>query len=248
MQKFLTEKEQQWAKSTFEKLDQKLKKECERIGNKIPYIPENGHYEQDLGESDIAWWTNGFWGGLMWQMYHATGDEVYKEKAENVEKRLDQSLEEYEGLYHDVGFMWMHTAVADYRLTGGRHAANLLAGRFNILGNFIRAWNDDKAGWMIIDCLMNLSLLYWASETDQDPRFTAIAKRHADKAMEVLLRKDGSANHIGILDPENGEVLEFPGGQGYGEGSSWSRGQSWALYGFAISYAPYIDGYGRTFL
>lgn len=85
MQKFLTEKEQQWAKSTFEKLDQKLKKECERIGNKIPYIPENGHYEQDLGESDIAWWTNGFWGGLMWQMYHATGDEVYKEKAENVE-------------------------------------------------------------------------------------------------------------------------------------------------------------------
>ena len=105
MQKFLTEKEQQWAKSTFEKLDQKLKKECERIGNKIPYIPENGHYEQDLGESDIAWWTNGFWGGLMWQMYHATGDEVYKEKAENVEKRLDQSLEEYEGLYHDVGFM-----------------------------------------------------------------------------------------------------------------------------------------------
>lgn len=145
MQKFLTEKEQQWAKSTFEKLDQKLKKECERIGNKIPYIPENGHYEQDLGESDIAWWTNGFWGGLMWQMYHATGDEVYKEKAENVEKRLDQSLEEYEGLYHDVGFMWMHTAVADYRLTGshhslvrGRHAANLLAGRFNILGNFIR--------------------------------------------------------------------------------------------------------------
>ena len=244
MQKFLTEKEQQWAKSTFEKLDQKLKKECERIGNKIPYIPENGHYEQDLGESDIAWWTNGFWGGIMWQMYHATGDEVYKEKAENVEKRLDQSLEEYEGLYHDVGFMWMHTAVADYRLTGshhslvrGRHAANLLAGRFNILGNFIRAWNDDKAGWMIIDCLMNLSLLYWASETDQDPRFTAIAKRHADKAMEVLFRKDGSANHIGILDPENGEVLELPGGQGYGEGSSWSRGQSWALYGFAISYA-----------
>ena len=64
--------------------------------------------------------------------------------------------------------MWMHTAVADYRLTGehgsyvrGMHAANLLAGRFNTLGNYIRAWNGDKAGWMIVDCLMNLSLLIY---------------------------------------------------------------------------------------
>ena len=96
-------------------------------------------------------------------------------------------MEEYENLHHDVGFMWMHTAVADYRLTGehgscvrGIHAANLLAGRFNILGNYIRAWNDDKAGWMIVDCLMNLSLLYWATEETKDPRFAAIAKRHAD--------------------------------------------------------------------
>lgn len=85
-------------------------------------------------------------------------------------------MEEYENLHHDVGFMWMHTAVADYRLTGehgscvrGIHAANLLAGRFNILGNYIRAWNDDKAGWMIVDCLMNLSLLYWATEETKDP-------------------------------------------------------------------------------
>ncbi|MFQ7549486.1 MAG: hypothetical protein ACLRMZ_03140 [Blautia marasmi] len=80
-------------------------------GIKFPTF-QNGHYEEDLGERDIAWWTTGFW--ILWQMYHATGKEIYRRKAENVEKRLDRSMEEYEGLYHDVGFMWMHTAVADY--------------------------------------------------------------------------------------------------------------------------------------
>ncbi|MDR3891869.1 MAG: glycoside hydrolase family 88 protein, partial [Blautia sp.] len=207
MQKFLSEADCKWLEETFARFDLKMEKECERLGDKIPYIPKNGHYEEDLGERDIAWWTNGFWGGILWQMYHATGKEIYRRKAENVEKRLDRSMEEYEGLYHDVGFMWMHTAVADYRLTGshesyirGQHAANLLAGRFNVLGNFIRAWNDDKAGWMIIDCLMNLSLLYWASEESKDPRFEAVARKHADTAMEKILRPDGSCNHIAILD------------------------------------------------
>ena len=230
MQKFLSEADCKWLEETFARFDLKMEKECERLGDKIPYIPKNGHYEEDLGERDIAWWTNGFWGGILWQMYHATGKEIYRRKAENVEKRLDRSMEEYEGLYHDVGFMWMHTAVADYRLTGshesyirGQHAANLLAGRFNVLGNFIRAWNDDKAGWMIIDCLMNLSLLYWASEESKDPRFEAVARKHADTAMEKILRPDGSCNHIAILDPLTGELLEAPAGQGYGEGSSWSR-------------------------
>lgn len=244
MQKFLNEAQQKWTTDIFAKLDKKLLKECERIGDKIPYIPEQGVYQDDLAKSDIAWWTNGFWGGLMWQMYHATGNDIYKVKAEKVEELLDRALDEYENLYHDVGFMWMHTAVADYRLTGnhrslvrGRHAANLLAGRFNVLGNYIRAWNGDMTGWMIIDCLMNLSLLYWASEEDKDPRFAAIAMRHADTALEKVLRPDGSANHIVGMDPQTGEVTETPAGQGYAEGSSWSRGQAWAVYGFAISYA-----------
>lgn len=244
MQQFLDETESKWVSETFAKINKKMEAECGRIGNKIPYISEQGQYARDWGEKEIAWWTNGFWGGIMWQMYQATGMEVYKQKAINVEERLDQSLVDYEGLYHDVGFMWMHTAVADYRITGnrqsyvrGQHAANLLAGRFNVLGNFIRAWNDDKAGWIIIDCLMNLSLLYWASEETKDPRFAAIANKHADTALEKILRPDGSCNHIAILDPENGDLLEAPGGQGFGEGSSWSRGQAWAIYGFVISYA-----------
>lgn len=244
MKNFLNKADQAWAQEVFRKLEAKIEKECGRVGDKIPYIAENGRYREDLGEKDVAWWTNGFWGGLLWQLYHATGKELYLRQARRLEERLDRSLEEYENLHHDVGFMWMHTAVADYRLTGehgscvrGIHAANLLAGRFNILGNYIRAWNDDKAGWMIVDCLMNLSLLYWATEETKDPRFAAIAKRHADTAREKVLRPDGSCNHIAILNPETGEVESLPGGQGYSEGSAWSRGQAWAVYGFAISYA-----------
>ena len=98
MQNFLSESDHKWLEETFAKFDLKMEKECERLGDKIPYIPQNGHYEEDWGDRDIAWWTNGFWGGILWQMYHATGKEVYRQKAENVGRRLDRSMEEYEGL------------------------------------------------------------------------------------------------------------------------------------------------------
>lgn len=258
MQEFLSESERSWLEEIWEKARIKFRCEQSRINQKIPYIAEDGLYREDMGEKDITWWTNGFWGGILWQLFHATGEECYKVTARQIEERLDAALLQYEGLHHDVGFMWIHTAVADYRLTGdhrayirGQHAANLLSGRFNTLGNYIRAWEEDRAGWIIIDCLMNLSLLYWASEETGDPRFKAAAMRHADTALEKVMRPDGSCNHIAVLDPETGEVQELPGGQGYESGSSWSRGQAWALYGFAISYVHtrekrYLDAAKRA--
>lgn len=238
----------------YEKIDKKLLAECGRMGDKIPYIPVNGHYETDMGEKNLSWWTNGFWAGMLWQMYHAGGNESYRNMAEKTELAFDRALELFEGLHHDVGFMFLHTAVADYRLTGnerskvrGLHAANLLAGRFNPIGEYIRAWNRDMPGWMIVDCLMNIPLLYWAEKETGDPRFSYIANRHAYKALEVLLRKDGSCNHIAVFDPATGELLECPAGQGYAPGSSWSRGQAWAIYGFALAFlhtgdVVYLDG------
>jgi unsaturated chondroitin disaccharide hydrolase len=232
-----------WAEGVFEKLNTKLKAECSRMGEAIPYIPKDGRYHDlDTGEG-IYWWTNGFWAGTLWQMYHATKDELYRKTAEISEKRLDQALEGFEGLYHDVGFMWLHTAAANYRLTKNKdslrrslHAATILAGRYNPAGKFIRAWNGDRAGWIIIDTMMNLPLLYWASKETGDPRFSYIARNHADTAMNIIARPDGSCNHIAILSPETGECLETPAGQGFAPGSSWSRGQSWAVYGFALSF------------
>lgn len=226
----------------FSKVRDKFFAECDRLGTKIPYIPKDGKYT-DMGEQSINWWTNGFWAGIMWQMFHATKENKYKESALRVEKRLDEALANYEKLDHDLGFLWLPSAVANYRLTGneeskrrGLIAASILASRFHIEGEFIRAWNAPASCSMIIDCLMNLPLLYWASEEEKDSRFAKIAKLHSKTALTYLIRPDGSCNHIIELDENSGEFIDNPGGQGYEKGSSWSRGQAWAIYGMALAY------------
>lgn len=244
----LNEQQTKWAQETLERVSHKLEKVSERSKDKIPYTTVNGIHDDWSGGDKIGWWTNGFWGGMMWQMYALTGKEFYKEIAENNEKKLDADLMDYDKLDHDNGFKWLPTAVANYRMTGnkasrnrGLLAASNLAGRYNSAGRFIRAWNNwdlenDRTGWAIIDCMMNLPLLYWASEELKDPRFTQIATGHADTARDCFVRGDGSVNHIVSFDPINGGMIESFGGQGYGVGSSWTRGQSWGLYGFTLSY------------
>lgn len=241
----------------WEKLQIKLDAECKRIGDMIPYIPEDGMY-RDMGAQSISAWTNGFWAGMLWQMYHATGMEQYRETAQSIEKRLDAALERYESLSHDVGFMWLHTAVADYRLTGnpqsrtrGLYAANILAGRFVPAGGYIRAWNKGYEGVAIVDTLMNLPLLYWGAQEADMGAWKEIAERHADTAMNQILRPDGSSNHMVVFDIETGEKKETPAGQGYCSGSSWTRGQAWAIYGMALSYRytqnpAFLDAAKRT--
>ena len=246
---YLEEKDLAWAQETLERTAHKLEKVAQRSAEKIPYTTVDGVHDDKSGDKEIGWWTNGFWGGIMWQMYTLTGKEIYRNIAEQNEKKLDADLMDYEKLDHDNGFKWLPTAVADYRVTGNRSsknrgllAAGNLAGRYNCAGKCIRAWNDwpnskvDRRGWAIIDCMMNLPLLYWASEETGDPRFSQIAANHADTAMKAFIRGDGSANHIVEFDPASGEMIKSYGGQGYGEGSSWTRGQSWGLYGFMLSY------------
>lgn len=244
----LSAEDQEWLNVIYEKILVKMKAEVQRVGTLIPYIPNEGKYS-DLGKpAGLYFWTNGFWPGILWQMYNATDDEVYRTAAEGVEARMEEILTGFEGLDHDIGFMFLPMSVANWRKTGneharrnGLHAANLLAGRFNPVGNYIRAWNDspffgDVSGFMIIDCMMNLPLLYWAAEECKDPRFRHIAVAHAKTAQKYIVRPDGSCNHILIFDAQTGEFLTNPGGQGYGQNSSWSRGQGWAVYGFSLSY------------
>ena len=246
---------QEWVGEALEKVREKMQWVSEKNRDKIPYTTgADGRYDDRSDESrgwgmddGLNWWTNGFWGGIMWLLYQDTGEERYQEIARISERKLEKCFDQYYGLHHDVGFMYLPTAVADYRLTGneegrriGMHAANLLAGRFNPVGKFIRAWNqngdNDTRGWAIIDCLLNLSLLYWASEESGDPRFRQIAMMHADTVLANFLRPDGSVCHIVEFDPESGRMVKSYGGQGYGDGSSWTRGQGWAVYGFANSY------------
>lgn len=243
-----------WVESVVQKIYTKMDWVSEKSRNKIPYTTYNGIHD-DYNNSEkssrmkdgLAWWTNGFWGGMMWLMYHETGNKKYAEIAKLSEEKLDQCFDDYYGLHHDVGFMWLCTAAADYRLTKNAdsrkralHAANLLAGRYNPIGKFIRAWNgmetSDTRGWAIIDCMLNIPLLYWASEETEDPRFKQIAMLHADTTMENFVRPDGSCEHIVEFDPYIGGKVKTYGGQGYENGSSWTRGQTWALYGFMMSY------------
>ena len=230
------------------KIIEKETRVAERNKGKIPYTAKNHVFDDRSDRKDICWWTNGFYGGTMWQLYNATKNDLFKECAKELENKLDAALMDYNGMDHDAGFRWLPTSVANFRLFKEKEswnrallAAANLAGRFNLNGSFIRAWNDwgddrDTTGWAIIDCMMNLPLLYWATEELGDPRFKAIAVAHADTAMKSFIREDGSVRHIVGFDPASGEYIRDYGGQGYGEGSSWTRGQSWALYGFTLSY------------
>ncbi len=238
-----------WLDNIWEKLDKKLSRVAVEKRGTLPYTTRSGKIYDDKNKDDVSWWTNGFWPGMMWLMYDATKNEEYRKTAEDAEKLLDGALRDYSGLHHDVGFMWHISSGANYRLTGNResyvrnmYAANVLASRFNLEGGYIRAWNGDSEvgnrvkGYAIIDCMMNIPLLYWASREIDDDRYKAIAMAHADKTIKHHVRPDGSVNHIVNYDPKTGEVVETLGGQGYGVGSSWSRGQSWGVYGFTLSY------------
>ncbi len=201
----------------------------------------------------------------MWLLYLRTGDQRYVDIARYAEKKLDQAFADFYGLHHDMGFVWLPSAVADYRITGnpesrkrGLMAATILSGRFNPAARIFRAWDqwsgapdEDTAGWAIIDCMMNINLLYWASDETGDPRFREQAVMYADQVMKYYIRPDGSSNHIMRFDPVTGELTGSLGGQGYAEGSSWTRGQAWAMYGFASSYIHtkderYLDTAKRT--
>lgn len=245
----LSREDRDWLEDIYQKLTVKMRAEAQRIGTMIPYSTRDGSYHDLDVPGGLYFWTNGFWPGMLWQMYHATGEEVYRGAAEGVEARMEEILTGFEGLDHDIGFLFLPMSVANWRETGSErarrnalHAANLLAGRYNPVGQYIRAWNNspwtgtEVSGWMIIDCMMNIPLLYWAADECRDPRFRHIAMAHAKTAQRYIVRPDGSCNHILIFDSQTGEFLNNPGGQGFGQGSSWSRGQSWAVYGFALSY------------
>ena len=244
-----------WLDETLTALMNKIDRISDRSKGIIPYTTINGRFDDKSTSNDgndINWWTNGFYGGILWLMYHETKNDKYKEMARDIADKLSICFDRFYNLDHDMGFLWLPTDVADYRetksdkgLRRGLIAANFLAGRFNPIGNYIRAWNDgigkengptSNVGWCIIDCMMNLPLLYFASEETKDPRFKHIAMKHADMAIKNFVREDGSVNHIVEINPMTGEFVQSFGGQGYAVGSSWTRGQAWGLYGFLLSY------------
>ncbi|MEI7025998.1 glycoside hydrolase family 88 protein [Paenibacillus sp. y28] len=231
-----------WVDEAWQQVEAKIARTSRRIGSGFPHASHGGTY-------DLAapyWWTAGFWPGLLWLLYRESGTPEYRQIAEACEEQLDEVIKQFDRLDHDMGFMWTLTSVARYRLLGeeasrrrGLLAASLLMGRYNVKGRYIRAWNpwrenEDNSGVAIIDCLMNLPLLFWASQVTGDPRFSHVAIEHADTVLNHFIRPDGSVYHIVCFDSATGEHTGYRGGQGYAEQSAWSRGAAWAVYGLAL--------------
>ncbi len=242
----LSKLDAKFVEETWGKLLKKLTYTTVKSQNKIPYTTHDGVHDDQAGDKGFIYlWTNGFWAGLNWLMYAETKDERFLTTAKASEKHLDRIFQNVFRMDHDAGFLWHLSAGASYRLTRDETsiqrellAAMVLASRYNPDGNFIRVWDKPGAdGWTIIDCLMNLNLLYFASTKWSDGRYKSIAMRYADMAMRDHVRDDGSVIHVveHALDKPD-TVVGYPQGQGYSPESVWSRGQAWAVYGFVLSY------------
>lgn len=99
-----------------EKIYKKTVAVATRNADKIPYTTENGVFD-DMGRTNICWWTNGFWAGQLWQLYGAFGDPIFRTVAEKIEEKLDRNLMDAQGMDHDSGFKWLLTSGANYTLT-----------------------------------------------------------------------------------------------------------------------------------
>ena len=210
-------------------------------------FPSSATRNQTYGVIDNIEWTDGFWTGLLWLCYEYTGDDAFKNLAlKNVDSFLNRVEKRIELDHHDLGFLYSLSCVAGYKLTGsaegrraGLLAADKLMERFQEKGGFIQAWGELGAKdnyRLIIDCLLNMPLLFWASETTGDQTYRKKAEAHIRTAMDCVIRPDHSTYHTYFFDPETGAPVKGVTHQGNRDGSAWSRGQAWGIYGSALSY------------
>ncbi len=190
-------------------------------------------------------WFSGFIGGELFLMYDLTHDENLLHRA----FVHADSLIKYAGINytHDMGFIFLPTSVQAYNRTKKEKyknsallAAEMLYKRFNKNGNFIRAWGklgtEKQAGWIIIDTMMNLELLFWATEVSGDRKYYDAALKHAYTTLNEIVRPDYSSFHVVEFNPLEGTVLKKRTHQGFSDSSTWARGQAWAVYGFTNVY------------
>lgn len=192
-------------------------------------------------------WTTGFWTGQIWLAYEFSGDEELKRVAEiQIESFLNRINNKIAVDHHDMGFLYSPSCVAGYKLIGSEKgkeaalkAADQLISRYHPVGEFIQAWGAMNAPdnyRLIIDCLLNLPLLYWASEETGDNRYREIAEKHIHTTMKNVIREDYSTWHTFFFDMETGKPHHGATCQGYRDGSAWARGQAWGIYGCALAY------------
>lgn len=215
------------------------------------YVPCG--YERDKGRLDMRdalWWTSGHFAGAFWLLYEATGDVYFRDRAVAWTEILAPNSKVTDN--HDVGFI-MYCSFGNARrlLNTDRYdtllleAASSLSTRFNKRLGLIRSWGavDDRDSFLVIpDNMMNLELLEWASKAKGgEKRFDEIARSHADVTMRNHFRADGGAYHVLNYCQKDGRVQEIQRGQGANCFTAWSRGQSWAIYGYTMMYRETRD-------
>lgn len=192
-------------------------------------------------------WTSGFYSGNLWYMYDYTKDKQWEAAARKWTAGLEK--EKANRGTHDLGFMLYCSFGNGYRLTGDKQyrailleGANSLASRFNKKAGVIRSWNHGKWQFpVIVDNMMNLEFLFWASRESGDPRFRDIAITHANTTMANHFRGDFSSYHVVDYDTVTGKPMVKVTHQGFSDESAWARGQAWGLYGYVVMYRETKD-------
>lgn len=217
-----------------------MAKKYESQEGRLPRTFENG---KDVS-SDSRWWCSGFFPGVLWYLYENNRSAELLKYAKLYTARVER--EKYTTDNHDVGFMLYCSFGNGLRLTGDPlyneillTGARSLATRYKPKVGLIRSWDHNKTVWqypVIIDNIMNLELLLWASRYSGDPVFKQIAISHADKTMQYHFRPNFSSYHVVSYDTINGKPHLKQTHQGAANESAWSRGQAWGLYGYTYLY------------
>lgn len=229
--------------SAFEECLKQVDLNMEYFKNKFPYSATKGLTYPIIENIE---WTDGFWTGMLWLAYEYTSDEKYKELAQqNVDSFLHRVEQRIELDHHDLGFLYSLSCVSGYKLTGNNNAkkaallaADKLIERYQEKGEFLQAWgplNSPEHYRFIIDCMLNIPLLYWASEESGDNKYADIAKKHFKTSAQYVIRDDASAFHTFYMNPQTGGPDHGATRQGYNDDSSWARGQAWGMYGIPLN-------------
>ncbi|MBP5612094.1 MAG: glycoside hydrolase family 88 protein [Bacteroidales bacterium] len=200
-----------------------------------------------LKTSNSSWWTSGFFGGQLWNLYDYSRNDSLRMWAEDYTMRVAD--QRFTTDNHDVGFMIFCSFGNGYRITGNPRyreiidtASQSLITRFKPSTGCIRSWDDRRWQYaVIIDNMMNLEMLMWAGKTFQNPVYTDIAVTHANTTMKNHFRPDYSTWHVVSYDTITGVPDRKQTAQGYNDDSAWARGQSWGLYGYTMMFLEARD-------
>lgn len=205
-------------------------------------LPRTLNKKGEIVTCKSSWWTSGFFPGSLWYLYEYSKNEEIKHYAEVFTTRVED--QQYTTDNHDVGFMIFCSFGNGYKIAGKDeylkviiNGAKSLSKRFNPTVGCIRSW--DWGPWqfpVIIDNMMNLEILFFATAKTNDSSFYNIAISHAIKTLANHFRSDGSCYHVLSYDTITGKVITKQTRQGYSDESAWARGQAWALYGFTMTY------------